>query len=426
MTVPVPLPNAWNVFNLQASPYWQDPLGDDDAVHPLHLFVGRTTELAALVDGLHAAGASSSRRAIAGAPGVGKTTLVKRFKAAALRVGYLTGDAVVPILSGDTAEALFGRVLGAVYDIVLANRPGTLDHPAMRAAQVLVRATREVLRGGGLSLAGFGASASQGVSTTSPREMMLDGARVMRDLLALVQASDARGIVVHVNNLENLGDADVRHAATLLRDLRDPMLMHPGLHLVLVGTVDAVRAAVFTHPQVRSTFTVIDLPPLSTPEVLEVLQRRYTHLQLDPTHPWVAPVTDDAIAQLHTLFRGDLRGLLKALEDGVRPTIGLLERIRPLTHGELAQALQALYARELSLALDDARLRQLTAWGTTDPAREHTQRSLQALWSVSQAAVSQALSQFVAGGYVVALPKEPGQAVRYALSGVSRVVFPSV
>ena len=423
MTAVTALPNSWNVFNLQSSPFWQDPLGDEDVVHPLHLFVGREVELSLLTDGLYAAGASSSRRAIAGAPGVGKTTLVKRFKAVALSAGYLTGDAVVPILSDDTPESLFGRVLGSVYDIVLATRPGTLDHPAMRAAQVLVRASREVVRGGGLSLAGFGASASQAVSTTSPREIMLDGARVMRDLLALVQSSDARGVIMHLNNLENLGDADIRHAATLLRDLRDPMMMHPGLHVVLVGTVTAIRGAVLTHPQVRSVFSVLDLPPLSASEVLEVLRRRYGHLCRDVNRPWVAPVADDAVEALHTLFRGDLRGLLKALDDGVRPTIGLLERIRPLTRDELTQNLRAVYARELSLALDALRVRQLTAWGTTDALREHTQRSLRQLWAVSQPAVSVALTQLIAGGFVVELPKDAGGPNRYALSGVSRVAF---
>lgn len=38
----------------------------------------------------------------------------------------------------------------------------------MQAAQVLVRTTRERERGGGLSMAGFGASVSQGVASTVP------------------------------------------------------------------------------------------------------------------------------------------------------------------------------------------------------------------------------------------------------------------
>ncbi len=36
-----PLPTPWNVFNLHASPYGQESLGESDEVHPLSLFVGR-------------------------------------------------------------------------------------------------------------------------------------------------------------------------------------------------------------------------------------------------------------------------------------------------------------------------------------------------------------------------------------------------
>ena len=39
--------------------------------------------------------------------GVGKTTLVQMLKAAALEDGYLTTDALVPFLTGDTRVALF-------------------------------------------------------------------------------------------------------------------------------------------------------------------------------------------------------------------------------------------------------------------------------------------------------------------------------
>ena len=184
--MPKPLPNTWNLYNLQGSPYWQDSLGEGDETHPLDLFVGRDEELSLLLNGLFGAGAGSSRRAVGGRPGVGKTTLVKQFKARALAHDYLTSDSVVPIYANDTSEALFGRVLGAVYIVLLATRPHTFQHPAMQSAQVLVRASRELLRGAGVSALGLGASVSQSVVTTAPRDMLLDGPRVLRDLMTLV------------------------------------------------------------------------------------------------------------------------------------------------------------------------------------------------------------------------------------------------
>ena len=73
---------------------------------------------------------------------MGKTTLVKELKALALEAGYLATDELVPILAGDTAESLFGRVLSVLYDTILANRPQCSDNAAMQNAQQLVRVAR--------------------------------------------------------------------------------------------------------------------------------------------------------------------------------------------------------------------------------------------------------------------------------------------
>ena len=416
------LPNPWNFFNLRASPYWQDPLGDGDPSHPLSLFRGRTEQLTMLFNGLAGAGLSSSRRAIAGAPGVGKTTLVKQFKATALDHGYLTADGFVAIVANETTEGLFGRVLSAVYDIILANRPATVDSPAMQDAQVLVRASRERLRGGGFSAAGIGASLSQGVTTTTPREILIDGPRVLRDLMTLVGTSDAHGLVLHINNLENLSEADAARAGQVLRDLRDPMLMHNGLHVIIAGTADAVQAAL-SEPQVRTTFSVIPLPPMTLQELHELLVARYTHLQLHDAEPLIPPVDHDAVTRVYELFRGDLRGLLKALEDGVAPNIGLNGERRPLTFGELRHVLQSRYLDEINALNEDVRADQLMAWGNTAPEAEQTQKSLADLWTLSQPAVSQALAWLVRRGYVMALPRNGGRQTRYALTGVSRLIF---
>jgi hypothetical protein len=415
------LPNLWNFFNLQSSPYWQDPLGDGDTAHPLTLFRGRDQQLELLIHGLTGAGQSSSRRAVAGAPGIGKTTLVKQFKARALELGYFTADGFVPIMAEETAEGLFGRVLSAVYDIILANRPATVDNQAMQDAQVLVRASRERLRGGGFSAAGFGASASQSITTTAPREMLIDGPRVLRDLMRLVATSGAPGLVLHINNLENLSEADAARAGQVLRDLRDPMLMHNGLHVIIAGTADAVQAAL-SETQVRTTFSVIPLPPMSIHELRAMLHARYDHLHLG-REPLIPPVDVDAVTTVYALYRGDLRGLLKALEDGVAPNIGLAGSRRPLTFDELREALQVRYRDDLDALGEEVRADQLTAWGTADPEAEHTQKTLGDLWSLTQPAVSQALGWLMRRGYAMPLPRNGGRQTRYVLTGVSRLIF---
>ena len=77
-----PLPTPWNLYNLAASPYFQETLESlEGSNRPLSIFVGRARELAQLRSKIHGAGELSSRQAVAGNPGVGKTTLVQELKA---------------------------------------------------------------------------------------------------------------------------------------------------------------------------------------------------------------------------------------------------------------------------------------------------------------------------------------------------------
>jgi hypothetical protein len=429
MTAPGPLPTPWNVYNLSGSPFFQEALeSSEQTPRPLTLFVGRTPELQRLLTAIHSAGANSTRQAIAGAPGVGKTTLVTELKALASHEGYLTTDALVPILASDTAASLFGRILGALFDTIIANRPMAINDPALRDAQVLVRATRLGMGGGGISFMGVGANVSSATTVLTPSDMMIDGPRVVRDLARFVLASGARGVILHLNNLENLSESAAAQAASIIRDLRDPLLMQNGLHFVIVGTTDSVTTVVNTHQQVRTTVSILSLPPLGIADVHAILAARYAHLRLDPSRPVLAPVEDTAVVLLYELFRGDLRGLLKALDDGVTPLLGLVgatsgSEANAVSAAELRKTLQARYAAELSEQVELVRLTQLTTWGKHDPSSVQTQKTLQGLWKLKQSAVSNAVTALIGLGYVVALPRSGIDQTQYVLTGVSRLIF---
>jgi predicted ATPase len=426
---PTTLPSPWNVYNLRGSPFFQNTLeASEYSQAPLSLFVGRAAELSALRNRIHAASQHGSRQAIAGAPGVGKTTLVQELKAMLVGTGFLATDSWVPILPEDTSESLFGRVLGSVFDTVLANRPGTIEHPAMRDAQVLIRALRTRFKGLSLSIAPLGGGITQGESARAPADLMLDGPRVLRDLMYLVRNSDGQGVVVHLNNLENLSERDASNAAELVRGLRDPMLMHERLHVILVGTTDAVNTVVNTHAQVRNVFTVQPLGALDVPVVHAMLHARYQHFRQDAQRDYVAPVRDEAVEAIYALYRGDLRGMLKALDDGATPLIGLITegaegKARPIAAGDLASVLQERCGTHLDSLAEQTRVEQVRTWGERDPFEAHTQQSLQDLWGISQGAVSGALKYLIQQGFVTALPREGREPIRYVLSGTSLLVF---
>lgn len=438
--MPLPqLPTSWNLYNLASSPFFQGTLEQgESSIRPLSLFVGRRAELGELRLRIHGAGERSSRQAIAGLPGVGKTTLVQELKATVLQDGYLATDELVPVLPDDTTESLFGRVLGALYDTILVNRPQSHGSPAMQSAQLVVRTAKLGSGGANLSAMGFGLGASRGTTVVAPKDILIDGPRIMRDLMSLVRESDARGVLLHLNNLENLSESGTRNAGEILRSLRDLMLMHDGLHYVVVGTTEAVNIVVNLHTQVRSIFDMLMLEPLHVSDVHRMLAERYEYLRSDRTRGVVAPVADAAVAELHGLYRGDLRGLLKALDDGVGQLIGLagiddpqrgsrgdgeLPTVRPLALDELRPVLQRRYAAHLASLPERVRVEQLSAWGTSAPGESRTQKSLGQLWSVTQGAVSNALSYLVEQGYVVPLPRTFAHPTEYVLSGMSRLIF---
>jgi DNA-binding transcriptional ArsR family regulator len=421
------LPNLWGLYNLRSSPYFQATLRSDTEATPLGLFVGRERERQLLLTTIGST--RSSRQAVAGRPGIGKTTLVQAVKADAREAGFWTSSEIMSLGSEGSSEDLLGRLLHGAYDAVLASFPAA-SGPAVEAAQQLVRSFR--LRGGGFSASafGFGAGGTQteGVSTP-PSALVLDGPRVLRDLLAYAQAQGAQGLVLHLNNLENLSEAHADRAADLLRSIRDQALLLDGLHLIVVGTTDAVRTVVQTHTQIRSVFSDPQvLQPLELKDVQKLLANRYAALQLGPEQPWRSPVEDAVVERLYLLFRGDLRGMLKALEDGMTALLGLTapaasDGTAPVGMDDLLLVLRQRNQQELKDQLGPTAWERLLAWGNRDPEACEIQTALKTLWGVSQSAVSQTLHQLTASGAVEALPRKGRDPIQYMLTGTARLAF---
>ena len=424
------LPNLWGLYNLRSSPFFQATLRADSQTTPLHLFVGRQRERQLLLTTIGSS--TSSRQAVAGRPGIGKTTLVQTVKADAQTEGYWSSDEIIPISARGagaegTSEHLLGQLLSGVYDAVLANCP-TAAGPEVEAGQQLVRSIR--LRGGGFTVSafGFGAGGSQSESVaTPPGALLLEGPRVLRDLLRYTIGQGARGIVLHLNNLENLSEADASRAADLLRGIRDQALLHDGLHLIVVGTTDAVRTVVQTHTQVRSVFSnPLVLEPLGLADVEQLLANRYEALQLDQSRPWHSPVETAVVVRLYELFRGDLRGMLKALEDGITALLGLTSagaEVAPVGLEDLLLTLLQRNQAELQEQLGDTAWERLLAWAQVDAAAVQTQAQLVELWQVRQPTVSQTLQQLVEAGAVEALPRRGREAIHYLMTGTARLAL---
>jgi hypothetical protein len=420
----MPLPNLWQLYGLRASPFFQETLGVTSERYPLSLFVGREEERQRVLAVI--GGSGSSRQAIAGPPGIGKTTFVQSVKGAAVDAGYWALDDVVPLYVGDDVEGLIGRLLGAVYGAVIAARPRAAGS-AVEAAGQLVRAQRLTGGGANLSILGVGGGVSRTRSvSTPPGAMQVDGPRLLRDLLEYARRHGAPGVLVHVNNLENLGERDARAAAELLRSIRDPILLLEGMHVILVGAGEVVHRVVGRYAQVRSIFSApLTLGPLGLPELRALLDRRYAHLAHSPRKRAHAPVGNETLERLYPLFRGDLRAFLKVLEDGVTALLGVARATppAPIAHDEIHDAIRTVTARQLRTNIGEVRYANLAVWARRNPEKAMTQADLQRLWGLTQGSVSVALRGLQDAGCVEALPRAAGKPAKWLLAGTARVAL---
>jgi hypothetical protein len=324
--------NAWRLFNLRESPFFQEPL-QAGTRYPMSLFVGRAADTDRLLRKIERS-PGSSRQTIRGAVGVGKSTLAQHVKSEVAAAEILSTPAAVSVSSALTLDQLCALILRSVLDALLGGTPPRAavrrkieNAAAVQQASQLVRVYPARIGGsGGVSIAGFGGNLGRTAALVTPAtatpSLMIPG--LLRDLLHLArEALGKRAVLVHLNNLENLTESNTERAGDLLRDIRDICFMADGYHWLVVGTEEAVRSVIDARPQLVSVFsTPPALAPLSEEELLELLRRRYQALRIDQNRPARPPVVPEAASTLYRLFDGDLRGSLAALDEATGELLG--------------------------------------------------------------------------------------------------------
>jgi uncharacterized membrane protein len=421
--VTMALGNLWYLYNLAESPYFQQDLqAGGSSRYPIDLFVGRDEDARRLLRMI--GGASSSRQTVEAPPGFGKTTLTQYVKASAAAAGYVSYPDPVSTAGADTAETLLERLLSYAYDALasLVDHP-VLKDPAVEEARRMVLDTRvrEVRVAATVAGFGFDRDVSQHTERVAFHSALLAIPRLLRDLSSAARRNALKGILVHLNNLENLvSDADRTRAGLVMRDLRDVFLLD-GYHFLLVGTSDAVHAMISPHAQLRSVFAIGGaLEPLPEDAFQKLLLKRYNHLRLSKgrVRPPVAP---DATRALYRVFNGDLRGTLRALDAAANELIGLTDPPgASIEEPQLMSVLVPLLAAESEATLSDTLIDYVDALRHT--ADTFTQKDLMKLWGLSQPAVSQNLRELQRLGYVQEL-RRLGRKQVYSLAGVTRIIL---
>jgi len=429
------IPNHWNAFNLRQSPFFQDTLwAGVDARYPLELFVGRETETQRILRGI--VGAPDSRQVVVGAPGYGKTTLVQYVKSKAAAKGFISNAEPVSMMSTERVDDLLVRILSYVYDTLYSFSEGSLaKEDAMQTAQQLVLAFRVQSGGANASFSfntpagGIGVGMGRNKNIAYQQSSFVSPAmvvpRLLAQLLALGRAKlkACEGIVVHLNNMENLTDADGEATGRMLRDLRD-LFLRDGYHYLLVGTPDIVRTAIAPHAQLRSVFMTSEpLNALTLDEFVLLLRRRYRHLKLNARKAVAEPVTVSALKELYDLFTGDLRGLLNALDYSADLLLGYTGKApaSPMEANGIHAVLRRRYRTEAASRMTESALENLDTL-FEESTSQFTQVELTERWKVSQAFVSKTINEWQRFGYA----REAGRdrrRITYELTGPAKVML---
>ena len=285
---------TWNSFGMTTSPYAEAVPRAGEHFDAPDVFVGRGKELAEVTAYVH--GCLGSRIAVAGAEGIGKREFVRALSARLRSDQYWPASEPVLVTPGESPDALISRVLAVVSRTISENGTACTESAAMQE-------TRRALE-----------------EWDPVRELwafhLMQAQRLLLDVIRDACVNEARGVILHITIATRLSSAENRHVARQIGDLRDSMLMVPGLHVVLTGSGEAIRHAVSARSQMSSVFRLpLYLEPLSITEVMEMLQRRYEAAADDPTHPVTAPVDPDVVAYLYKSLGGNLRALLQTLDD---------------------------------------------------------------------------------------------------------------
>jgi len=435
MSIPT---NPLALFNLRESPYFQDAL-QATSRYPLSLFVGREDAAEILLKKI-VMSPGGTRQTIRGSAGVGKSTLAQYVKAqAAEHLGVLTVSAPASLGSAATTDQVCAQILRSVLEALLlgARAHGSeIDQSApFREASQLARIyqTTTGRSGGG---GAFGMSASVGSSDTLVTPSAATPSVVIQDLLPPLMdiarnELGAKGILLHLNNLDNLSPEQSDRAAVMLRDIRDTALMIDGYHWLVVGTDDAVRTIVDGVPQLRSVFHKPPaLMPLTEPELAALLDKRYDELRADPVQPINRPIEPEAVTDLYRLYSGDLRATFEALDAAISKLLGtgINGANAPLSLGDMAPFLTGWTRETARDQIGESGLDYLTrialTYGDTPFTRAMAQ--LDVLHIKNTASMREFINRLIRFGYIRAhseqLAGRGRPAVQYVITGAARLV----
>jgi len=356
---------------------------------------------------------------------VGKTTLVQVVKAQVKKAIYCVADKYISITQEHSSDALLGQLIYGIYVAILACKSSLAKDHAMQEARHFAEVTQSRNISGSISVIGTGVGSGSSKTISNPISgLTLPAPNIIENLLKCVLDNGFNGVLLHLNNLENLSEANTEKAADLLRNVRDTGLMINGLHLIIVSPTSAIQTIINRHLQIKNIFSrTIYLKELALQDVHELLENRYKALRIDTSQPFQNPIDDSIINYLYKFFRGDLRVMLKSLEDVITILMSndIDNVVLPISLSEFLSTIKALNLEELEENLTPINWVRIVTWSNQSSEATQTRESLSAIWDVPKTKVPAIMKELIAAGTVEVLPDRVDRMIEYLLTNNARL-----
>jgi hypothetical protein len=238
------------------------------------------------------------------------------------------------------------------------------------------------------------------------------------ELAVSVKSFGFDGIIIHINNMENLCSENPDIARRFFNDVRDFLLV-PNYHFILGARAGFSDEILGKDDRVRDIFTAPkELKPLSLVEIHKLLKKRYDHLKIK-NREFISPVEDIVIDRYYTLFRGDLRSMFSTICEAISVT-GEQIQPKPLHYDLINKILQKKYLQLLRSRLSNSKWEILEL--IKDEAPPFRQTDLEDKTELSQGRISQIFSELESSKIITCIETK-GKSKFYDLSGVSKIAF---
>ncbi|MCI0694096.1 MarR family winged helix-turn-helix transcriptional regulator [candidate division KSB1 bacterium] len=415
--------NIWERYGFRGNPFNTQALSASaESILPIaQAIVGRgmeSPESQLLTNFLRNPG--GGRVIVEGDVGVGKTTFVNYHR-------YLwENEAKDKLLTPTTEISVYGNwevrdflmnVLGSIINklLLLYGEKTIHEHALLREIFLFNRVFLQRSIEMQVSILGFGGGYGQTTQVTVPTPSEAQLHEYFYALVNEVRKMGYSGVLLHLNNMELLSLRDPKRTQKLFDEIRDT-LQTPNVYYVFVAQRGFFQQVIAPLERVRSVFfgQPIILPPLTKPQVVDAVNKRYQILAADGK--FIRPVSDGLIEYLYDLYAGKIRFVM----DSVNTVVANLPQA-------LAQTLDADSARAFLARLVFERIRhQLTKreWEVLSAAvklDDFTNSDLTTALKQRRQNVTKYLNTLLAKNFIYPYHRD-GRHVRYRASEDVRVI----